>query len=159
MIDIKQIFNNNEKLSAIDCVTATIPDWFGENTTNEEIQAHVGTVAESPFFVAVDNDDVLGFIALKLHNKQTAELSVMAVSGKSHGQGIGKKLIARCEQYCIEHNISYFTVKTVAESDGNEVYKSTRKFYENLGFIPIEIFPDFWGEGLPCVYSIKRLEK
>lgn len=37
------------------------------------------------------------------------------------------------------------------------IYEKTRLFYLSLGFLPLEDFPDLWGEDTPCFQLIKKI--
>jgi GNAT superfamily N-acetyltransferase len=82
---------------------------------------------------------------------------MMAVLGAEHGKGIGRKLVEHCEAYCRENKIEYLSVKTIDKSSDNDSYKGTRAFYDSLGFTPLEVLPNYWGEGFPCLFSVKHL--
>lgn len=45
------------------------------------------------FFCAYDDTKPVGFIAIKVHSKDTAEVYVMGILETHQRQGIGKKLI------------------------------------------------------------------
>jgi hypothetical protein len=47
-------------------------------------------------------------------------------------------------------------VKTLGPSRANAAYAATRRFYEAVGFEPIEEFSDLWEEN-PCLFMIKAL--
>jgi len=159
MLTIKELTNTEEKRTVVETIVAALPEWFGEGTTISTVEASVGTFEHVPFFVACEGDEVLGFLSLKLHTPCAAEIGMMAVLGTAHGKGIGRKLVSHCEAICRAHNKEFLTVKTVDESStDNDSFESTRAFYRALGFKPIEVFPQFWGdEKYPCLYSIKCL--
>jgi hypothetical protein len=48
-------------------------------------------------------------------------------------------------------------VKTLGPSHPSEAFARTRRFYEALGFIPIEETTAFWGESNPCLILVKSL--
>jgi hypothetical protein len=45
----------------------------------------------------------------------------------------------------------------VAAPDDDPVYGGTRRFYEAVGFMPVEIFPKLWHEHAPCLLTLKPL--
>ena len=81
----------------------------------------------------------------------------MGLLEQCHRQGVGRKLIEICENYCREHGIAFLTVKTLAESHPDPYYKKTRLFYEAMGFKPLEVFPLLWDASNPCLFLAKHL--
>jgi hypothetical protein len=45
--------------------------------------------------------------------------------------------------------LAYLTVKTLAADHPNKDYADTRRFYDAIGFVPVEVFPKLWGPDLP----------
>jgi GNAT superfamily N-acetyltransferase len=131
-----------------------LPQWFGIEESTQEYIEGVADPAR-PFFAVYDNDQVAGFASLTLHNEHTAEIYVMGVAPSHHRQGIGRTLIAACENFCRETARTLLTVKTLAPTHPDPHYAFTRKFYEGMGFLPVEIFPTLWGEGCPCLLMVK----
>ena len=158
MTEIREILRYEDKISVVEKLVADLPDWFGKETTTADVEQSVGSFEKAPFFASYDGDEAIGFICLKVHTPNSAEIGMMGVMGSQHGKGIGKMLVLRCEDFCRENKIGFFIVKTIDESSGNDNYKGTRAFYKALGFEPIEVFPDFWGEGYPCLYSVKCIK-
>jgi len=160
MLELKELTDLEEKLRVVEKMVRALPDWFDEGTTISEVIEAVGSFEPMSLFVAYENQEELGFIALKMHNPCTAEIGMMAVLAQHHGKGIGRKLVAHCEAFCRERNMEFLTVKTVDESGGNDSFKGTRAFYHALGFKPLEVFPKFWGgEAFPCLFSVKCIRE
>jgi hypothetical protein len=40
---------------------------------------------------------------------------------------------------------------------GADGRQETRKFYEAIGFVPLEVFPTLWGSENPCLVMIKNI--
>jgi len=154
MTIIKEICNANEKAIICDTILRALPDWFGIESS---IIDYVAQVQSMPFFAAFDDEIVVGFVALKIHNIYTAEICVMGVLQEYHRQGIGKLLVEKCEVYCAKNSIEYLTVKTLDESRECDSYKKTRLFYFSMGFKPLEVFPLLWDEDNPCLFMAKHL--
>lgn len=51
----------------------------------------------------------------------------------------------------------WLTVKTLAASHSDPHYAETRRFYEANGFEPLEVFPDLWGEDMPCLMMVRSV--
>ena len=154
-MQIVEINNSSKKSDICNFVLRSLPNWFG---IEESIVDYVNSAKEMPFFTVFDGENAIGFVALKIHNKYTAEIYVMGILEKYHNQGIGKKIINTCEKYCKENNIEFLTVKTLAELREDENYRKTRLFYSYMGFKPLEIFETLWGEANPCLFLAKYLK-
>ena len=152
MFDIKEISAPDEKSNICDNILRALPSWFGNEPS---IVDYVRRVREMPFYAAFDNDKPIGFVAVKVHNPFTSEVCVMGVLEEYHRQGVGKKLIGLCEEYCRENGMEFLTVKTLDESREDAGYAKTRLFYQSLGFRPLEVFPLFWDEENPCLFMAK----
>ena len=109
------------------------------------------------FYGAFDNDEPVGFVAIKVHNPHTADVYVIGVLESHHGKGIGRRLIDVCENFCRVHGMTFLTVKTLADTHPDPFYANTRMFYETMGFKPLEIFPLHWGEDNPCLLMAKHI--
>ena len=154
MIEIKEIHASSEKAVACNNILRALPTWFG---IEESIVDYVKQVQQMPFYAAYAQNEMVGFVTIKNHNEYTAEVCVMGVLEEYHGQGIGKKLIESCEDYCIANGKQFLTVKTVDASANYESYKNTLRFYLKMGFIPLEVFPQLWDESNPCLFLVKYL--
>jgi len=154
MIEIKEIHTPSDKVTICNNILRALPTWFG---IEESIVDYVKQVPQMPFYATSDQNKVVGFIAIKNHNKYTSEVCVMGVLEEYHGQGMGKKLIKSCEDYCIANGKKFLTVKTVDASANYESYKNTLNFYLKMGFTPLEVFPLLWDESNPCLFLAKYL--
>jgi len=152
MIDVREVFNAEEKSDVCNAILRALPDWFG---VEESIVDYVRQVRDLPFYVAFDGNKAVGFVAVKPHTPFASEICVMGILDEYHRQGIGKKLIACCEHYCKENKMEFLTVKTLAESHKSKSYEKTRLFYLSAGFKPLEVFPLLWDEYNPCLLMVK----
>lgn len=101
--------------------------------------------------------DVVGFVTVKIHNEFTAEIHAMGVLPNWHRRGIGARLVRRVECYAGEEGVRFLTVKTLSPSKLDDNYRSTRRFYRAVGFVPVQEFPDLWGPDNPCLLMMKCL--
>ena len=113
--------------------------------------------AELPFFAVLSQGEAVGFAALKPHNAYTAEVCVMGVLAAHHRRGIGRMLIHACERWCVARGMVFLTVKTLDEAHPDPGYARTRCFYLGMGFRPLEVFKELWGEDNPCLMLAKAL--
>lgn len=154
MFTIKKITDKDLKSKITADVMGGLPEWFNPpESVVEKAVIH----REFPFFAAYENDVCIGFAALKIHNKYTADIYNIGILREYHRQGAGHMLIAECEKFCIENGMKFLTVKTLDESAEYEPYNGTRTFYAREGFIPLEVFTTFWDEDNPCLFLAKYL--
>jgi GNAT superfamily N-acetyltransferase len=126
------------------------PEWFGIASAVAE---YVNNVAELPTFAVGDD----AFLSLKQHSAYAAEIYVMGVRPERHRQGLGRALVAAAEQYLQGLGVEYLQVKTLGSSHPSRGYAATRRFYDALGFRPLEEIHGLWAEGNPCLLLVKRL--
>jgi len=58
-----------------------------------------------------------------------------------------------------ERGIRFMTVKTLAASHPDPNYAKTRRFYEAIGFLPLEVLPTLWGCSNPCLLMLKPVTR
>ena len=75
----------------------------------------------------------------------------MAVLPEQHRRGIGRALVERAAAYARAEGLTLLHVKTLAPSDPDPGYAATRRFYEAVGFMPLEELPQVWGPENPCL--------
>lgn len=154
VMEIREVTEREIKSKICDSILHKLPDWFGIESSTAE---YVGMVGELPFYATYADENPVGFLAVKTHNPFTAEVCVMGVLGEYHRMGIGTALIERAVQFCRQEGMVYLTVKTLDGSVNFEPYERTRRFYEKMGFIPLEVFPLLWDEANPCLFLAKHL--
>ena len=154
MIDIKEISSPEDKSSICNNILRALPDWFGIESS---IVDYVEQVKAMPFYAAFNENKIIGFVALKIHNRYTSEICVMGVLQEYHRKGVGRMLVESCEKHCKNNSTEFLTVKTLDESRECEDYRKTRLFYESMGFRPLEVFPLLWDEDNPCLFLAKSV--
>jgi ribosomal protein S18 acetylase RimI-like enzyme len=157
--DIFQVTDEGDKSSACEIVLRQLPSWFG---IEKAIVEYVEQVKKHLFFAigkggSLSADNLKGFIAIRSHYQYSGEVYVMGVIPSDHRSGFGKELLVAAENACRERGIRFLTVKTLSPSRESSDYGKTRKFYEAMGFEPLEEFKTLWGEANPCLYMIKVL--
>ena len=156
MIEIKNVEQPDEKTIITLKIMHSLPAWFNPP---EDIEKKAIIHREYPFIAAYNGDDPIGFIALKIHNKYTADIYNIGVLEQYHRQGVGRRLLAAAESYCIDNGYQCLAVKTLDSSAEYEPYERTRVFYQKMGFIPLEVFTTFWNEENPCLFLVKWLDR
>ncbi len=135
-------------------ILRALPAWFG---IEEAIVHYVNEIDQLPTFLACQQDQVLGFVSLKVHNPNAAEIYVMAIRSALHRQGIGRQLVQQAEALLRTQGVEYLQVKTLSDSHADKGYAKTRAFYLAVGFRPLEELTALWGEENPCLLMVKRL--
>lgn len=133
-----------------------LPHWFGLEDAKGR---YVRGVEESVFLICREaiSSEVVGFISLKERTEATSEIYVMGIRPEFHRHGLGRKLVGEAEKLAFESGKIFLSVKTLSPGNPDPHYAITRKFYQALGFNPIEVFPTLWGKDNPCLLMIKGL--
>ncbi len=135
-------------------VLEALPDWFG---IPEAIDHYVAEAEEMPMFAVLADGERVGFASVKKHFATAAEIYVMGILPAHHRRGLGRRLMAAVEDFARGEGVGFLTVKTLGPSRENAEYAGTRRFYQALGFQPVEEFPTLWGEKNPCLFLAKAL--
>lgn len=135
-------------------ILRALPDWFG---IEEATRQYVADTAVLPTFLAISNNQTIGFLTLKQHTPYAAEVHVMGILSAWHRQGVGRALLAASEAHLREIGVEFLQVKTLSAKHPDDGYGRTRQFYLAMGFRPLEEFPTLWGEANPCLQLIKKL--
>lgn len=134
-------------------VLRALPDWFG---IEQSIQDYIRAVSDLPTFLARADGQEIGFLSLKQHYPETAEIYVMGVLPAWQGRGAGGALVAAAEAHLRQSGVQVLQVKTLAETHPDPFYARTRAFYRKMGFAPLEVL-DLWGTSNPCLLMVKAL--
>ncbi|MAX65342.1 MAG: GNAT family N-acetyltransferase [Bacteriovoracaceae bacterium] len=135
-------------------ILRSLPTWFGIETA---IIDYVNTSYKIPMIIAYYDKKAIGFVSLKIHNSFSAEVYVMGVDERYHGNGVGRKLLTAVENYLRDKGLEFLQVKTLAQERECNAYAKTRLFYKSYGFKELEVFPDFWDKDNPCLLMIKNI--
>ena len=132
----------------------SLPDWFG---IEESIIQYIKDADAMPTMIVKDENNVIGFLTIKRHFSETAEIHCMGLLPQYHRKGIGKLLIKELENNLKNDGFKILQVKTISEESDCKFYAKTREFYKSVGFIPLEVFPKLWDESNPCLQLVKQL--
>lgn len=97
-----------------------------EEVTPEYIENHYKGRAQ--FWVAIQDENVVGTIAIDEKDEETAEIKRMYVSQALHGAGVGQQLLETALEFARVHGYT----KVYLETDG--LMKRAHRFYEKNGF-------------------------
>jgi ribosomal protein S18 acetylase RimI-like enzyme len=131
-----------------------LPGWFGIEAANVQYLKDIDVL---PTWIALKGDEVAGFLTVKKHTSQAAEIHVVGVCPNLHRQGVGRALLLEVEQALRQQGIEYLQVKTLSASHPDKGYARTRAFYLAMGFRPLEEFPELWDPRNPCLQMVKYL--
>ncbi len=84
------------KGSVCEKIMRSLPQWFGIETA---IIQYAKDIEKLPTFVAVEENETIGFLTIKQHNQFAAEIYVMGVLPQLHGKGIGRNLVETAENF------------------------------------------------------------
>jgi ribosomal protein S18 acetylase RimI-like enzyme len=134
-----------------------LPEWF---CLEDAKKNYVQGVGDTLFLICRDDVtlEITGFLSLKEQTEATSDIYVMGIDPEFHHKGLGRRLVAEAEKFARRAGKIFISVKTLAPENPDPHYTITRKFYQALGFKPVEVFPTLWGEGNPCLLMIKELE-
>jgi GNAT superfamily N-acetyltransferase len=138
-----------------------LPEWFGIESS---VADYVLAARAMPTYLArpvdagsPDGDSgPVGVLLAARHFPGAAEIYLMAVARSAHRRGVGRALIERLEADLIASRVSFLQVKTLGPAHPDPGYAKTRRFYEAMGFSPLEELNDLW-PGNPCLIMIKKL--
>jgi GNAT superfamily N-acetyltransferase len=125
-----------------------LPAWFG---VEKAIQDYTREVDQLDTFSIHDQ----GFLSLKVHFPQAAEIYVMGVLQR--GCGLGSALLEAAQHHLRQQGVALLQVKTLAPTVDYPPYAQTRAFYQRSGFVPVEILPALWDPQNPCLLMVKAL--
>jgi coenzyme F420-0:L-glutamate ligase/coenzyme F420-1:gamma-L-glutamate ligase len=152
-VTIVEVETPEERSQLAETVLRALPEWFG---IEEATRTYIDDVAALTTFAAGGG---AAFLSLKQHGPRAAEIHVMGVHPDRHRDGLGRQLVRAAEAWCAENGIEYLQVKTVADTNPSEHYARTRLFYEAVGFVPLEVFPDLWDVRNPALLLVKKVQR
>ena len=130
-------------------VLEALPEWFGRPAA---VASYVAASRTQPMLASFAGDgSPVAMLSLKLHASATAEVHVLGVKRPWHRRGIGRALVSAALSEARARGLDLLTVKTLAASHPDPHYVATRRFYEAVGFLPVQEFPTLWGPDTPCL--------
>jgi len=137
-------------------ILRSLPQWFG---IEESLCMYVRDTARMPTFVLRDESRVVAFISLLQHFPHAWEVHCIAVHADARNRGLGRKLLAHAESWLGAQGAWLLQVKTIAPTCPDphyaETYGETGAFYAQMGFVPLEVFPELWSAKNPCLQLVK----
>lgn len=136
-----------------EAILRALPDWFG---IEESLVHYVEQTKSLPTWIAETDSDAIGFLTIKRHSPHAGEIYCMAVRPAHHRHGAGRALVHHAERTLADDGALFLQVKTLGPSRPCEHYDRTRRFYEALGFVWLEEFPELW-PGNPSLMLVKAI--
>lgn len=106
--------------------------------SNDEIATNIRS-----YFIAMDGDKLVGFVALHIHSPKLAELRSMIIDQNYRGRNIGTALVEKASE-----EGRYLGLKEIL------ALTYQQRFFERLGFveIPKESIPEhkIWADCIKC---------
>ena len=152
MIDIAEMHDG--KAALCQEVLDDLPEWFA---IPDAKATYVEASTQLPMLAGRLDGEIVAFVSLKPHTDFSIELYVLGVKRRFHRRKVGSALVDGAERFARELGRRFLTVKTLAPVTMDPHYAGTRRFYEAMGFLPIEIFPTLWDADNPCLLMIKPL--
>ena len=125
-----------EDANACDGIVRSLPYHFAQEQGRRDCAA---AVRRESGLVAVQDDEVVGFLTYVHRFDEAAEITWMAVRADRRRRGIGHALIDRLSERLAEEGRRVLLVLTVSPSDPGaepeDGYQSTRAFYRSTGFV------------------------
>lgn len=154
VLTISEVYEPDIKAEICEVVLRGLPEWFG---IEQAVINYINEVKQMQTLAAYAGDEACGFISLNTPNAYTAEIHVMGLLEHCHGHGVGTRLVEMAEKSLARQGFRFLQVKTLSPSRPCPQYELTRKFYQKLGFCPVEEFKTLWGEANPCLQLIKTI--
>lgn len=135
-------------------ILRALPEWFGIESA---LLQYARDAAVMPTFLARAGGALIGFLTVREHFPESAEVHVMAVRPEWHRRGTGSALVEAAERWLAARGVRFLQVKTLSPARPSPEYAATRAFYRALGFTPVEEFPTLWSAANPCLMLIKAV--
>lgn len=154
ILKLREITDNKEKKDITENILVNLPEYKNQPDLAEVYIAKSNQMAF--FSIEWDNDSV-GFISLKIVNKNNAEIFCIGVKEKFRLNGLGKKLISKAESVLKLNGFKILSVKTEDGESIDENLLIKKKFYEKCGFFDFEKLEGTWDSKYSCLILIKIL--
>ena len=135
-----------------EAILRSVPQWFG---IEEALVRYVADTAVLPTFAIQAGERLEAFLTLHEHFPEAWEVHCIAVRADARRKGHGKALMTHAEDWLVERGVDVLQVKTVAQKKTPSAYDETRAFYYEIGFTPLEVFPELWAPQNPCLQLVK----
>ena len=118
----------------------SLPDWFG---IEESIIQYIKDADAIPTMIVKDENNVIGFLTIKRHFSETAEIHCMGILPQYHRKGIGKLLIQELENNLKNDGFKILQVKTISEESASKFYAKLVNFINQLDLFLLRYFQNY----------------
>jgi ribosomal protein S18 acetylase RimI-like enzyme len=143
------------KASIARSILEGLPEWFGILQARER---YIERAGQLPMTAVSVGTEIVGFLSVENKTRVSSEVHVLGVRRDWHRRGVGKALFRATEIGLSRGGIRYLVAKTLSDKQLNAHYGVTRRFYESVGFEPIDELPELWGPDAPCLMMLKVLK-
>jgi GNAT superfamily N-acetyltransferase len=138
--------------AACDRIIASLPYHFAHEQGRRDC---ADAVRREGGLVAVEGDEVVGFLTHVPRFEEAAEITWMAVRNDRRRRGIGHALIEALSQRLLAEGMRILVALTVSPSDPgpepDDGYQSTRAFYRSTGFVLARDLRNEWESDMAVV--------
>ncbi|MFY7916226.1 MAG: GNAT family N-acetyltransferase [Rubrivivax sp.] len=139
----------------IDRILRSLPQWFGIEASLQEYLADSRRfhtfLAEAP--------EPIGFLTSRQHFPGSWQVHCVALHAAHRGQGVVHHMRRAVERWLLGQSAQVLQVKRLAAEHPSPEYAETRRFYEAMGYAPLEVSPTLRGPRLPVLQLVKRLSE
>jgi ribosomal protein S18 acetylase RimI-like enzyme len=144
--------------AACDAIVAGLSYHFGQEQGRLDC---AGAVRSEAGLVAVEDDEVVGFLTYAPRFDEAAEITWMAVRNDRRRHGIGHRLIEALTDLLRADGRRILVALTVSPSDPGpepeDGYGATRAFYRSCGFVLARDLRNEWDGGDTAVVMVKSM--
>ena len=114
---------------------------LGYDIASEDQKALLADIAPDGVFVAVDGEEVIGWVhafrCVMLQTEPFAEIAGLVVDEDRRGTGVGRALVHRIESWAAEQGLREIRVRS------NVVREGAHRFYPQLGYSVVKTSTTF----------------
>jgi ribosomal protein S18 acetylase RimI-like enzyme len=149
---LKIIQGNHEQINTCLNIARKMPQYF----TNKAISDMNQNLQEQSFYIAFEENEIIGFVSIYKKSNEVAEISWLAVRPICQRHGFGTALVNHAISELKNQSTKILMVKTLSEEANYTPYEQTRKFYEKLGFLHVDTIEHYpsWDPGNPCAIFV-----
>lgn len=115
-------------------ITADLPEYFGLAEANEHYALGVRSKVN---FAAKINGNHIALLSMDFPYPSNSNIYWMGILRDNQRNGIGKSLIDEAVRYARGKGAGTMTVETLSETEADENYLKTYRFYQACGFLPM----------------------
>ena len=151
-ISIRLITDAAERSAHCAEITRKLPRWFGRPEANAN---YVRGMANRIVYASFIDEKVAGLIGLEFHFTTTCNVWWLGVDPAFHRRGIGRALLDRSIVEARTRGCLQMAVETMSPRANSPEYNLTRRFYQELAFVPFVEFEPSPGDYL--MWMIRKL--